>query len=503
MEKVSHFIKSNYKYLLYISILIGVFLLFLYHTQVITFSSSKKIYFIILAVLMILFISVYSFIFQKKEKIKLENIYLIMIIPIGLMYLCIFPINQIPDENTHFARINEISLGYLISKKENNFQGRDLDANLYSGALVTSKYKDIINEIKIKNSNKKAFYHFANTALYSFISYIPQVLGLLVGKIFHLPILLQAYMARLFNFLVFVFLTYLAIKIIPVKKMAIFIIMFFPLVIQEAISLSPDALTIAITAFLIAYVLNLKQNTALPITKKDIVILSICSIVLSLCKIVYFPICFIVFLIPKEKFKSNKHKLLTVSFIILLALIVNLIWLSISSEFLPSGQVNSKQQIQYIFRHIPRYIMAIFATYTKCFNDWFFNSIGNSLGNFNIVIPAIYLYPLLVLFICTVFLDNSSSKYILNIYEKIIIAIIIVTVLLLITTSLYLQWTPVAAPTVFGIQGRYFVPIYLLLPMLFFKHHVTPKINYSNKYVYLYIITLNLLVVSSVFYHFI
>ena len=275
MEKVSHFIKSNYKYLLYISILIGVFLLFLYHTQVITFSSSKKIYFIILAVLMILFISVYSFIFQKKEKIKLENIYLIMIIPIGLMYLCIFPINQIPDENTHFARINEISLGYLISKKENNFQGRDLDANLYSGALVTSKYKDIINEIKIKNSNKKAFYHFANTALYSFISYIPQVLGLLVGKIFHLPILLQAYMARLFNFLVFVFLTYLAIKIIPVKKMAIFIIMFFPLVIQEAISLSPDALTIAITAFLIAYVLNLKQNTALPITKKDIVILKV------------------------------------------------------------------------------------------------------------------------------------------------------------------------------------------------------------------------------------
>ena len=65
----------------------------------------------------------------------------------------------------------------------------------------------------------------------------------------------------------------------------------------------PDVLETAMSSFYIAYILHLKYNDdikELNVKKKVGLVLS--TIVISLCKIVYVPLCLLLFLIPKEKF---------------------------------------------------------------------------------------------------------------------------------------------------------------------------------------------------------
>lgn len=509
MKKILNFMINHYKYIVFILLLVIVNLGLLYELHINKFSGDKKVYFIILAILNIMTIGIYSFIFSKYKNIKLEKLYLIMILPIGVMYMCLFPLNTIPDENTHFVRIYEISSGHLVSKidQDKKLQGRYFDTNIYESVITATDYKKTIEKIGIRNSGKKEFYHFSNTALYSFICYLPQAIGVIVAKIMHLPLLLQAYMARLFNFIIFVFLTYFSIKLMPMKKASFLLIMLFPIVLQEAVSLSPDALTIATTSFLISFVLHLKKEKDKKITKKEIAILGISSIVLSLCKIVYLPICFINFLIPKEKFESLKKKNIVIISIVVLAIIINLIWLSMSSNFLPdTSGIDSGRQLKYIISNIITYLLVIEKTYITIFDDILYNSFGSSLGCFTISVSRVYIFPLILIFIATILFDNegfNKNKQILNKYEKGYITLLIFGVIMLISTSLYLQWTPVGNDTILGIQGRYFIPLYFLLTTLFTKYKLSPKVNFTNKYTYIFLIAINIYALSAVFYNFI
>lgn len=508
MDNFINSIKKNYKYIIFLSFILLLTSAFIYDLHISNGISNKVILSTILF-LNLAIITFYSVYFKKKSNMKLENLYLLMIIPIGILYLILFPLNTIPDENTHFMRIYEISEGHLISKidKKTKSQGRYFDKKIYESVMSSKDYKSTLKNISIRKSNQKEFYHFSNTALYSFVCYIPQVLGLLVGKLLNLPLLLQAYLARLFNFIVFIILTYMALKIMPIKKDTLFLILFFPLVIQEAISLSPDALTIGITFLLISYVLYLKNERVKKITKMETIILSILTIVLSLCKIVYLPICFILFLLPCQKFKNNKNKIITLSIILLIAIISNLVWLKISSGFLPSGEnaINSSEQLKYVFSNIARYMKIMFSTYSKEYHSYIFNSFGSSLGCFEIEMYELYLIPLLLIFMFSLFVNNEkvSNKTSLNVVENIFILCIVFSVIMLISTSLYLQWTPVGSNTILGIQGRYFIPLYILLPLVFSKFKTTPRITLMNKYTYIYLLSLNLYAVCSIYYRFI
>lgn len=83
---------------------------------------------------------------------------------------------------------------------------------------------------------------------------------------------------------------------------------------QEAVSLSPDAMTIAVSIALISFILYFRNGPEKALQKKHFIILSALLIALSLCKIVYLPLCFLIFLIPTKCFQSKKQKYLFVGY---------------------------------------------------------------------------------------------------------------------------------------------------------------------------------------------
>ena len=432
----------------------------------------------IILLIIIILAEIVSTIFLIKTKInkwKIENIFLAIAIPTGLLYMFVIPIGLVPDEEAHFSRAYEISKGYLISdKNESGFGGRELPVEI--GTIMSSTtdtYEKTLDNLKLKNSGNWEFKVFANTASYSFVCYIPQTLGILAGKVLHLPMLGIAYFGRLFNLAAWIAVMYVALKLIPCYKKLFLIAALLPITMQEAASLSADALTISMCFLLISYVIYLVKTKKSQITKKEYILLLAITTIVSLCKIVYIPFCLLLLLIPKEKFKDKNDKIKKVAFIIAFAILINLIWLSIGSQFLVEFNpgVDSAEQVKYILSHPFTYLQVIANTIIVK-GDFIAGALSKNLEIFNVSMP--YIFQLLILIMMVLAIKKDTENEYWNSMDKKLVSILVLgACVLLIFTSLYVQWTPLKNSVIDGIQGRYFIPLLLLVPMAVTK--VTDK----------------------------
>ena len=111
---------------------------------------------------------------------------------------------------------------------------------------------------------------------------------------------------RIVNMIFALFVLYFAIKLMPFGKKLLLIPAMIPIAIEGFTSLSPDAMTISVAFFYIAYILHLAFGTKEQLGIKEKVILLISSIVIALCKIVYIPLVGLILIIPKRIQKCGK-----------------------------------------------------------------------------------------------------------------------------------------------------------------------------------------------------
>lgn len=425
------------------------------------------------------------FFFIDFEKFDKDKIFLIVFIPIALIYLFIIPIGGVPDENAHWYRSYEISLGNLISdKNENNLGGRVLPSNLrsvltydYKGPTINEKenyisydsygdWKHRYNDSLSKDSGEE-FIEFSNTALYPAICYFPQALGIAVARCFTNSLMIQAYFARLFNLALFVVVMWYAIKKMPFKKTAMFVIACLPIVFQEAASMSLDGTLVAFSTLLISYTLYLaydKDKEKLNV--KDYIILIISAIFTAITKVVYLPICLIIYLIPKEKFKDTKQKYIILTLIFLLATIVDL--LVIIPSFGYSNDIASKEadtiaQLKNILTNPVQFCLVILATIRKYGIEHILSIFGQkSLSWLDVSISPIYIVSLIIITLYYMFCDNSENDKI-SIQAKIFAGLLTLFTIAAILVTEYLTITAYGYFYIIGIQGRYYIPILILL----------------------------------------
>lgn len=490
-------IKNNYLYLLEILIFILFFCYLTFYTNYSKFGYFKfNCLTIIVSIIGILGIISFSLIFSKFKSLKIEQKFLIIMPFLGVLYLIAFPFNTIPDEANHASRAYEVSNGHLTSNVYKDMIGNKLDSSLYK-VFSNDNYGKLVNNFKYKTTKKNVKYSFANTSLYSPISYLPQAIGITFGKIFSNRILIQLYFGRVFNFITFFILMYLSIKLIPFKKNIIFLIGVIPLVLQEAISLAPDAFTISMACFFVSYILYLRSSSE-KITKKNIAIISSASIILSQLKIVYLPICLLLFLIPFDKFESKKRKYVTLILIFLISSLLGFMWLKISSHYLEI-QSGSDKQMSYILSNVFRYLEICITTFTNFSRDWLYEVFGRNLGMFTISLPSFLIFGNIILFII---ISLTSKKEDIKEWEKWFITFVVLSVIFLIFTSLYIQWTPYKAGLIKGIQGRYFIPLLILISLIISNKKIVLKDNVDSKYIDLFLLFENICAISVVFISF-
>lgn len=378
-----------------------------------------------------------------------------LLISLCIVYLHYCPTGMAPDEASHFYRAYEISCGDLLSK---HMGTSGVGGNILPTALASYAYPDAVIDLSDVSE-----FHYGNLSLYAPICYLPQAIGIKIARCFTNHVYMIFLAGRIGNTIAAVLLCLFALYMMPFGRKILFTIMLFPMTLQEMISLSPDSLAISLSFAVTAWVFHLSYRNG-PIRKKEILLLTILFFVLSLCKIVYVSLIFLVFLIPAEK-AGGKRKSLIMKFGIFIGSgILNLIWLSISTkylvEFMPG--VNTSEQVSYVLHNIWNYYAVVVNTTLTYGEQYISNLIGSQLGALDIQICTLVWVVLLILFLYETLTCHDVPQKIHR-YDRITLILIFLLCVALIYTSLYVQWTAFGSDFISGIQGRYFIPV---LPLL-------------------------------------
>ena len=414
----------------------------------------------------------------KNQNIKKEKVFLIFFTFYGLITLFLMPPFQIPDEHRHFYNSYKFSKGIysnpanlpsslveFVENTEFNKISENFENKEYLLNLINFSKTKLLQE----KTHQKEVYLKTTVAMYNPIVYIPQSLGLTVGLFLKLPILFGFYLGRLFVFFVCLVITYLSIKKAPEKiKSLILITSLFPIVIQEAISYSVDALINTFSFLFIAYFfkLYLKKNEKINWEYGLVFFLGI--FIPTTAKAPYFLLILLLIGLPVNKFNSKKQYFLLISFIFIITIFVNFSWHILGPQ---NPAQNMKEQINYIRLNLINYAETLYLTTRDLFHSYLVESVG-LLGIFY-MLPYIFVYGYIIFLGIYTFSDRIIKRRDYRIRFYIIIYLIGTYVIML--SALYISWTSLGAKYVDGIQGRYFIPLIPILAIFVSKKKIILK----------------------------
>lgn len=396
---------------------------------------------------------------------RIERAFLAAWLIFGAMYLFSATLFRIPDEVGHLWRSYEVSSFHAISDVNPNTGdgGRELPLAVDLG-LLQRNWRSFSENKGMQETEKLVFLPFSNLSLYSPVSYIPQGLGIGLARCLTSNVAVIAYSGRLMNWLFITLILYAAIRIIPVGKEILALVALMPMNIQESVSLAPDGLVVSVSMLLAAYVLYLRHTVTKVMSVWQYTAMYLLAFTISQLKIVYLPFILLYFLIPEARFGSRKKKLCHLAGVALVAVVSNLVWLRLCHKFLTIGGTDAGAQLSFLLTHPLSYLAVIARTYFQWGESWLHGIVGSALAELNVPTIGFMVFAYLCLLVHK-FIANMKKPDRTGIMESGTFAFVILSIVLLISTSLYLQWTATYNMSIDGIQGRYFIP--LMLPLFF------------------------------------
>jgi len=466
--------------------------------------------FIFVMVFFIGLISAIATIIYLQKDMKAENIFLLIVPVISILFILTMPSFKNHDEYWHWLKAFEVSEGNLMTPiSEDGVQGSQAPAG--TKIMKISEWRNILystmSELRAVqlDEEKTEIIDPYTSAFYSFVPYIPQSIGILLARLVTHSAYLVTYGGRIMNMLVAMTLLYFAIKIIPFGKKLLLIPTMIPIAIEGFSSLSADAVTISVSFLFIAYVFHLAFEEGKKVGLKQKILLLLMSIVIALSKIVYLPLVGLILIIPKERFEkgTNKSKIINFALIAAIATIVNLIWLVIAGKYLAGfREGDSSIKIMQALQNPIGYIQKVLFTIVTGTSKDMLSLFGTELGWYEFV-KLYSVVPYAFIGICLfVAITEAELKNKLKRYQAVWILLVVLATILLIFTSLYVHWTSIGANTIQGMQGRYFLPILPLVMLLighrFKKVHSTYEPDTVNKFVAVTGLLLNLFAVIQI-----
>ena len=298
-----------------------------------------------------------------------EGVFLTLSLIIGLMFLIVLPPLQAPDENAHFFRAYQLTNGKIIADvlteiKTDYRAGGALPSSVTKTATIWSNRIAAHPTEKVKKEQfletwampleaEKTTRAVFNSAPYSPIPYIPQIIGIAFGKLFNLPPLWLTYLGRFANLVIATLITFVSIKVLPIYKWVFFLLALTPMALSQRASLSADAVLNGVSFLLIATIINCAFNSKkVKVLAKDVALISLGGILVSLSKIVYLPFVLLFFLIPRHKFDTRKNYWLSFLFLILSNVSICFLWnLSVKHLGVPVSRITGASiegQVEYL-----------------------------------------------------------------------------------------------------------------------------------------------------------
>lgn len=436
-----------------------------------------------------------------KKRMPVHRIFAISAVYIGLLYCMILPPYAAPDEQFHINQSFNISSrvlgagGEVIEWDENIKRADDTDHIIQNAKTTVFTYKQIADNAFVKNHDNTPTVYQGEQVGGTNLLYLPQAAAITLGRLLRLGFVQVLYLGRLANMLCAVWLVTLAVKYTPVGKGVFMVIALFPACMHQLASFSRDALTIGLYFFFAAYCLKLLLSED-NITGKDLIILGITAFAAAPAKMAYMPLLFLALLLPKQRFavkgKTVKEQWVWAMRALLVLVAITPFTIQVGGHiietfkyaaqsgaaiggqsFLPQLTMLSASEMpppnpDKIVYNAPYILSHLKDTVRLVLNTLFYNSslywqttVGGILGYMDIPISWFFVIAFTLL-LAGAAVPHNGQKRLGGRHSAVALLLCFVVYGLVILACI--SWTPTYYERIYGIQGRYFLP---MLPLLF------------------------------------
>ncbi len=402
--------------------------------------------------------------FKTGETADFASVYIALL----LLYYVFVPLNTVFDEGNHFLRSYSVAHGKMIADVlPANLTGGDVlpeDVGNYARLYGLNAYHDgkrqndeALKELNADRSKVRET-AFPNTAINVPYMYFPQAAGIRIAELFTPKIYYLAYCGRLFNMIITALLVLFAVRFTPSGKGYFKFTALLPMMMQETVSLAPDGFITALIMVYIALILKARFDSGERLGMKYRIALYVLTILVVLCKIVYAPVCLLLFLIPPSKFGKRSGYLASVGVFGISILSFVLSWLLIVQRYnLRFQDSNSEMQLQFMISE-PHKLLNVFGRYFMDSGEYAMELYGRTMGNSNIPLPSFV--PVLFILVAAIYAYRHIRFPRGEAYAgRLLPAVIVILVFLLVGLAEYTGWTKVGASRIGGVSGRYFLQL--------------------------------------------
>lgn len=399
--------------------------------------------------------------------IRLEFLYLALVLVWGSLMVLIVPPFQVPDEAAHYYRawsVADLQLtaqsGLLVDLPENV---ATLPSRIGSNVMDWNTNRYSLKAARPLLSESISPTHrgqLTTAAGYGPIGYIPQALGIDVVRIFGHSPLLGMYLGRLFNLVTAAIIVFFAIRLVPFGKALMALVGLLPMMVAQMASLSADGLALSGALLFIALVLLLSQKDAL--TTRHVLWLSVAAAILLNAKSGYAVLALLVFVLGPSQLGGIKRYAVCAGSVLLAAFatsgVVMLLTPKASSEFLAAAGIkgiDQGAQLSFVINHPYAFLKVLYQTF-----DIGATSLANEtygvLGYLTVALPYIGMFCMG--WAAVMFLGRDEAVD-LTMRQRLVMLVTGGALTGAMAFALYLGWSPVASGVVLGLQGRYFIPV--------------------------------------------
>jgi uncharacterized membrane protein len=403
-----------------------------------------------------------------------------------LTYLLVTPPLQTPDEFNHFMRAWQVSEGDLLPVKKVGRLGGEIpwsvtDFFLPYSLSSTSLHKVTSEELgellrAHPDEGERAFRDFPNTAYYSPVSYLPQAAVIFVFRKLNASPLVIYYAGRVFMILLWLLATSQVLRWLDGHRRLFAALMSLPMTLYLVNSFSADTVTNLLAFLFLALVIRFRKGCP---GWREMFALAAVSILLAQAKLVYSGLLLLLFVIPSEGFSSRLMRHLFVTGIFMVSTVLAMAWSDVILEYYISDQeynpayrqlatlgykANYFQQLDILKAHPLGFVSLFFGSLFDPVVPYWAGYIGSFGAFLGLNFPGwMYLAGYLSLF--TLALDRNKLELKRSWAFLLVPAFVLSLALLLL--SQHLTWDEVGSDRVWLLQGRYFIPLFPLLFLLF------------------------------------
>lgn len=431
-------------------------------------------------------------------RMKPEKVFLVTGGMLALIYMLLLPPLSVPDEEVHLKQAYEYTsriMGREASKHGTVVMDKeDFHAmQMFETTPSLPEYDRLKDEI-LKSGRESGTIEIPHTDTRApAVVYVPGMIGILLGRILGLNGILVIYLGRICSILFYLMTMYWFIRLANFARSAAFVIAVLPMTVQQCCSYSYDSVVIEFVFLYLALLFRLIYEKQ-AIKRSQIAAYALFMILLSVCKGgMYMPLCLLTLLIPEDRFYGRKKKIIFTGCMAAAAVAAFLTTALRNVLYVvnPTAQqtadaylAGENYGVAGLLADPMEFILLSVRTLFLSGSTFLENMFGSQLGWLDINVSRIVVYGMLLLIGLSILqMENGSSYSSLSvtIRQKRMFLLVILLSAAMVFATMFISWTPRESTEIFGIQGRYFLPLLPLVLMLFHGKSITIKKDISRK----------------------